>query len=167
MSDRAKKAVPEHSIPRNSTRCVSLVVRPILSRAKKKAGRALNSAAMDAEARQTDFCVYLSAILLTGLVLNTVHLRMVVGRSSRGIADGSDHCERRIRRNQGEDKRCKIQRPRALRLNAVRVRRGSRGVQGVTIAFCAGNLFPCGDVTEILYRPDCPRGISNAIRRRS
>ena len=29
---------------------------------------------MDADARQTDFCVYLSAILLTGLVLNTVHL---------------------------------------------------------------------------------------------
>ena len=45
---------------------------PILSRAKKEVGRALNSAAMDADARQTDFCVYLSAILLTGLVLNTV-----------------------------------------------------------------------------------------------
>jgi hypothetical protein len=30
----------------------------------------LNSAAMNADARQTDFCVYLSAILLVGLLLN-------------------------------------------------------------------------------------------------
>jgi divalent metal cation (Fe/Co/Zn/Cd) transporter len=43
---------------------------PILSRAKKKVGDALNSAAMNADARQTDFCVYLSAILLAGLALN-------------------------------------------------------------------------------------------------
>jgi divalent metal cation (Fe/Co/Zn/Cd) transporter len=43
---------------------------PILSRAKKSVGNALNSAAMKADARQTDFCVYLSAILLVGLVLN-------------------------------------------------------------------------------------------------
>jgi divalent metal cation (Fe/Co/Zn/Cd) transporter len=43
---------------------------PILSRAKKKVGNALSSAAMKADARQTDFCVYLSAIWLAGLVLN-------------------------------------------------------------------------------------------------
>jgi divalent metal cation (Fe/Co/Zn/Cd) transporter len=43
---------------------------PILSRAKKKVGKALGSAAMNADARQTDFCVYLSAILLVGLLLN-------------------------------------------------------------------------------------------------
>jgi divalent metal cation (Fe/Co/Zn/Cd) transporter len=45
---------------------------PILSRAKKKVGKALGSAAMNADARQTDFCVCLSAILLVGLVLNAV-----------------------------------------------------------------------------------------------
>jgi divalent metal cation (Fe/Co/Zn/Cd) transporter len=43
---------------------------PILSRAKRKVGRALGSAAMRADARQTDFCVCLSVILLIGLVLN-------------------------------------------------------------------------------------------------
>ena len=43
---------------------------PILSRAKKNVGNALNSAAMNADARQTDFCVYLSVILLVGLLLN-------------------------------------------------------------------------------------------------
>jgi divalent metal cation (Fe/Co/Zn/Cd) transporter len=42
----------------------------LLSRAKKNVGRALGSVAMHADARQTDFCVYLSAILLIGLVLN-------------------------------------------------------------------------------------------------
>jgi divalent metal cation (Fe/Co/Zn/Cd) transporter len=33
-------------------------------------GKLLGSVAMNADARQTDFCVYLSAILLVGLVLN-------------------------------------------------------------------------------------------------
>jgi divalent metal cation (Fe/Co/Zn/Cd) transporter len=56
----------------------SPVVMPILSRAKKKVGNALNSAAMNADARQTDFCVYLSAILLVGLTLNAVFC--MVGR---------------------------------------------------------------------------------------
>jgi divalent metal cation (Fe/Co/Zn/Cd) transporter len=45
---------------------------PILSRAKKKVGAALGSAAMSADAKQTDFCVYLSMILLAGLVLNAI-----------------------------------------------------------------------------------------------
>lgn len=45
---------------------------PLLSRAKKKVGDELGSTAMHADAKQTDFCVYLSAILLAGLVLNAV-----------------------------------------------------------------------------------------------
>ena len=45
---------------------------PLLSRAKRKVGAALGSAAMNADAKQTDFCVYLSAILLGGLVLNAL-----------------------------------------------------------------------------------------------
>ena len=70
LSDLARKAAPAHSIPGIVLACVSLVVMPILSRAKKKVGNALGSAAMNADARQTDFCVYLSAILLVGLILN-------------------------------------------------------------------------------------------------
>ena len=62
---------PEHSIPGIVLACVSLVVMPLLSRAKRKVGRALGSAAMHADARQTEFCTYLSAILLAGLLLNT------------------------------------------------------------------------------------------------
>jgi divalent metal cation (Fe/Co/Zn/Cd) transporter len=70
VSDLRSKSAPQHSIPGIILACVSLVVMPILSRAKKKVGNALRSAAMNADARQTDFCVYLSAILLVGLLLN-------------------------------------------------------------------------------------------------
>lgn len=48
----------------------SLIVMPLLSRAKRHVARSLLSAAMHADARQTEFCTYLSAILLGGLVLN-------------------------------------------------------------------------------------------------
>src|SRR5467141_3492838 len=64
------KRAPEHSIPGILLACVSLVVMPLLSRAKRKVGHALGSAAMHADAKQTEFCTYLSAILLAGLLLN-------------------------------------------------------------------------------------------------
>jgi divalent metal cation (Fe/Co/Zn/Cd) transporter len=69
-SDLISMKVPGHSISGIILACISLVVMPILSRAKKKVGYELRSAAMSADARQTDFCVYLSAILLSGLLLN-------------------------------------------------------------------------------------------------
>jgi divalent metal cation (Fe/Co/Zn/Cd) transporter len=61
---------PQRSVPGIVLACVSLVVMPILSRGKKKVSEQLGSSAMKADARQTDFCVYLSAILLAGLILN-------------------------------------------------------------------------------------------------
>jgi divalent metal cation (Fe/Co/Zn/Cd) transporter len=69
-SDLIARKAPEHSIPGIILACISLVVMPILSRAKKKVGYELGSVAMNADARQTDFCAYLSAILLGGLLLN-------------------------------------------------------------------------------------------------
>ena len=68
--DLWSRRAPEHSIPGIVLACVSLVVMPLLSRAKRKVGRALGSAAMRADAKQTEFCTYLSAILLAGLLLN-------------------------------------------------------------------------------------------------
>ena len=68
--DLIGRKAPEHSLPGIVLACVSLVVMPILSRAKKRVGNELGSAAMRADAKQTDFCVYLSAILLAGLLLN-------------------------------------------------------------------------------------------------
>lgn len=70
FSDLVKKGAPERSVPGTILACASLVTMPLLSRAKKKVGEQLGSAAMHADARQTDFCVYLSAILLAGLLLN-------------------------------------------------------------------------------------------------
>jgi len=70
ISDLVNRKAPEHSIPGIILACVSLLVMPVLSRAKKDVGKKLQSAAMAADAKQTDFCVYLSAILLLGLLLN-------------------------------------------------------------------------------------------------
>ena len=70
FSDLLCRRPPEHSMPGIVIACVSLVVMPLLARAKRKIGRELGSAAMHADARQTDFCMYLSAILLIGLLLN-------------------------------------------------------------------------------------------------
>ena len=70
--DLWSKKAPEHSIPGIVLACVSLIVMPLLSRAKRKVGRALGSAAMHADAKQTEFCTYLSAILLAGLLLNAL-----------------------------------------------------------------------------------------------
>jgi divalent metal cation (Fe/Co/Zn/Cd) transporter len=66
------KKAPEHSLPGIILACVSLVVMPLLSRAKRRVGAHLKSAAMKADAKQTEFCTYLSAILLGGLLLNMV-----------------------------------------------------------------------------------------------
>ncbi len=50
----------------------SLVVMPLLARAKRSIAMQLRSGALAAEARQTMICTYLSAILLGGLVLNVL-----------------------------------------------------------------------------------------------
>jgi divalent metal cation (Fe/Co/Zn/Cd) transporter len=49
---------------------VSLVVMPLLARAKRKVGRELASRALQADATETVLCVWLSAIVLSGLVVN-------------------------------------------------------------------------------------------------
>ena len=72
VADLVRRQAPEHSLPGIALACASLLVMPLLSRAKRKVGTALRSAAMHADAKQTDFCVYLSAILLVGLLLNAL-----------------------------------------------------------------------------------------------
>ena len=72
LRDLTGQVAPQHSLPGIILACVSLVVMPILSRAKRRVGTALGSAAMHADARQTEFCTYLSAILLGGLLLNLI-----------------------------------------------------------------------------------------------
>src|SRR5438094_4711451 len=69
-TDLIGRKSPEHSIAGIALACASLVVMPLLSRAKRRVGAHLGSVAMNADARQTEFCTYLSAILLGGLLLN-------------------------------------------------------------------------------------------------
>jgi divalent metal cation (Fe/Co/Zn/Cd) transporter len=63
---------PERSIPGIVLAAVSVVVMPLLARAKRRVAEGIDSAAMRADSRQTDFCSYLSTILLGGLLLNAV-----------------------------------------------------------------------------------------------
>jgi divalent metal cation (Fe/Co/Zn/Cd) transporter len=49
---------------------LSLIVMPLLARAKRSAARSIGSFALESDSRQTDLCAYLSAVLLVGLGLN-------------------------------------------------------------------------------------------------
>jgi divalent metal cation (Fe/Co/Zn/Cd) transporter len=63
---------PERSIPGIIIAAVSVVVMPLLAAAKRRVAAEIGSAAMKADSRQTDFCTYLSAVLLCGLGLNAL-----------------------------------------------------------------------------------------------
>jgi divalent metal cation (Fe/Co/Zn/Cd) transporter len=63
---------PEASYAGIAIAALSLVVMPLLARAKRRVAAQLGSRAMRADARQTDLCAYLSAILLAGLAVNAL-----------------------------------------------------------------------------------------------
>jgi divalent metal cation (Fe/Co/Zn/Cd) transporter len=63
-------AKPQESTVGIVVAAASLIVMPLLARSKRRLALALSSGALVAEAKQTEICAYLSAILLAGLVLN-------------------------------------------------------------------------------------------------
>jgi divalent metal cation (Fe/Co/Zn/Cd) transporter len=63
---------PDRSIPGMVLAAVSLVVMPVLARRKRRVAARIGSGAMRADSRQTDFCAYLAAILLGGLLMNAL-----------------------------------------------------------------------------------------------
>ncbi len=65
-------AEPRHSTIGIALAAVSLVVMPVLSWAQRRAGRELRSASAVADSKQTLLCTYLSAVLLVGLLVNTL-----------------------------------------------------------------------------------------------
>jgi divalent metal cation (Fe/Co/Zn/Cd) transporter len=69
-SDLLFRKSPERSLPGILLACLSLIAMPLLARAKRRVARELESGAMHADAKQTEFCAWLSAILLAGLGLN-------------------------------------------------------------------------------------------------
>lgn len=65
-------AEPDESLFGIGLAIVSLIVMPLLARAKRRVGEQLDSRAVTADATETTLCVWLSAILLVGLGLNAV-----------------------------------------------------------------------------------------------
>jgi divalent metal cation (Fe/Co/Zn/Cd) transporter len=70
ISALIKHEAPERSIAGIVLAIASLVVMPLLARAKRRVWQRMGSAAMSADAKQSEFCYYLSGILLAGLLLN-------------------------------------------------------------------------------------------------
>jgi divalent metal cation (Fe/Co/Zn/Cd) transporter len=77
VSTDSVKSLLRHEAPGESLvgiilAAVSLIVMPLLVRAKRKVARGINSGALMVDSKQTELCTYLSAILLAGLLLNTL-----------------------------------------------------------------------------------------------
>ena len=70
VQDLLARIAPQHSIIGMVLATLSLIVMPWLAHLKRKVAISLESAALEAETRQTEICAYLSAILLVGLGLN-------------------------------------------------------------------------------------------------
>jgi divalent metal cation (Fe/Co/Zn/Cd) transporter len=66
------RELPETSFTGIALLIISLVVMPILARSKRRIAKQINSRALEADSKQTDLCVYLSAISLGGLGLNAL-----------------------------------------------------------------------------------------------
>ena len=64
------REAPDESWVGIALAAVSLVVMPVLARAKRRVAARIHSRALAADSRQTDICAFLSAILLAGLGLN-------------------------------------------------------------------------------------------------
>jgi hypothetical protein len=70
--NRSLDATPEGSLIGIVLAAVSLVIMPLLVRAKRKVARAIQQWRPDGDSKQTELCTYLSAILLGGLLLNAM-----------------------------------------------------------------------------------------------
>jgi divalent metal cation (Fe/Co/Zn/Cd) transporter len=67
-----RHVAPDRSIAGIVIAAASVVVMPLLARAKRRIAEDLGSAALRADSRQADFCGYLSAIVLAGLLCNAL-----------------------------------------------------------------------------------------------
>ena len=63
---------PKRSIFGIVIAAISVIVMPLLARAKRRVARQIGSGAMHADSKQADFCSYLSATPLGGLLLNAM-----------------------------------------------------------------------------------------------
>ncbi len=70
VTSLVRREPPEESIAGIVLAALSLVIMPLLARAKRRVASGIRSGALAADAKQTELCTYLSAILLGGLALN-------------------------------------------------------------------------------------------------
>ena len=99
-----KREAPDESNVGIVLAIASLIVMPLLARAKRKVAVALDSRALRSEAQQTQLCTYLSAILLGGLALNAMFgwwwadpvaaliMVPIIGREGVEALRGHDSC---------------------------------------------------------------------------
>ena len=96
---------PDRSIPGILILTMSVIIMPVLARAKRKVANELSSNSLRADARQTSLCAYLSVIALAGVLLNAVAgfwwadpvaalcmVPIIVKEGIEGIRDTSDEC---------------------------------------------------------------------------
>jgi divalent metal cation (Fe/Co/Zn/Cd) transporter len=67
-----RREAPQESIPGIALAVASIIIMPLLVRAKRQVARRINSGALMADSKQTELCTYLSATLLAGLLLNAL-----------------------------------------------------------------------------------------------
>jgi divalent metal cation (Fe/Co/Zn/Cd) transporter len=71
LDQLAARRAPDVSVVGMVIAAMSLVLMPLLARAKKRLGPTLGSQAVVSESRQTELCAWLSGVVLVGLVLNS------------------------------------------------------------------------------------------------
>jgi divalent metal cation (Fe/Co/Zn/Cd) transporter len=72
IASLARSEAPRESLPGIVLAAASLIIMPLLARAKRRVAAGIGSAALSADAKQSELCAWLSAILLGGLLLNAV-----------------------------------------------------------------------------------------------
>lgn len=68
----ARHKFPDRTVPGIVVAGLSVIVMPMLARAKRRLAAMLSSKAMNADSRQSDFCAYLAGVTLVGLALNAL-----------------------------------------------------------------------------------------------
>jgi cation diffusion facilitator family transporter len=96
---------PERTIAGIAIAGASVILMPILARAKRRIGIALGSRALTADAMQTSLCTWLSAIVLAGLGLNALFgwwwadpiaaicMTPIIAKEGIEGLRGEDHCD--------------------------------------------------------------------------
>ena len=99
------REAPERTVSGVVIAALSVVIMPLLARSKRQVGISLGSRALEADAKQTSLCMWLSAIVLVGLGLNAlfgwwwadpvsaVCMTPIIAKEGVEGLRGEDHCD--------------------------------------------------------------------------